>query len=132
MLRVLRVLLVRPWTSATATNRPMQYDLCQRWNRRVDTYRPPDEPIEPASYYVDRIDKDTPAKAYVISHHYSASYPAARRRFGLFRGSDLVGVAVFSMPATAAVLTNHFDGEATDHLELGRFVYLLRIVGGGL
>jgi hypothetical protein len=44
--------------------------------------------------------------------HYSGSYVAASRRYGMFLhtpdGPDLVGVAVFAVPAQARVLTNVF------------------------
>ena len=37
-------------------------------------------------------------------HHYSRSYVAARRRFGLYRGGQLQGVAVFSQPVQEKAL----------------------------
>jgi len=44
--------------------------------------------------------------------HYSGSYVAASRRYGMFidtpHGPDLIGVAVFAVPAQARVLTNPF------------------------
>jgi hypothetical protein len=68
------------------------------------------------------------AKAYVTRHHYSGSYPAASRRYGLYvdteAGPDLVGVAVFGIPVQVRVLTNVFpDLEPyVESLELSRFV----------
>lgn len=53
--------------------------------------------------------------------HYSKSYPASRRRFGLFRGGTLIGAAVYSHPMSDKVLTNYFGGKGSDSLELGRF-----------
>jgi hypothetical protein len=60
--------------------------------------------------------------------HYSASYVAASRRYGMFidtpDGLDLVGVAVFAVPAQARVLTNVFPElrPYVESLELARFV----------
>jgi hypothetical protein len=68
----------------------------QRWRERRDSYRPAGETISTAAFDVDAIPDDTTAKAFVTAHHYSASFPPARFRFGLYRSSELVGVAVFS------------------------------------
>lgn len=105
--------------------------LNQRWRARRDSYRPAGEPIDTRRHEVAPIADDNTAKAFVLSHHYSASYPAARFRFGLFEGPQLVGVAVFSHPANDAVLTNVFPGAARDSVELGRFVLLDRVPGNG-
>jgi len=109
----------------------MQMDLCQRWNRRRDSYRPAGECITTTHYAVAPIPGDNEARAFVQKHHYSGSYPAARKRFGLYRHDTMVGVAVFSMPCRADVLTNQFGGHANDHLELGRFVLLDDVPANG-
>jgi hypothetical protein len=104
----------------------------QRWHDRRDTYRPAGEPIATRLYEVAPIDGDSTARAFVERHHYSASYPAARWRFGLYRLDRLVGVAVFSHPSNDRVLTNTFAGtRATDGVELGRFVLLDDVPGNG-
>lgn len=104
--------------------------VCQRWRDRRDSYRPAGETIDPARYEIAPIDMKT-AKAFVLGHHYSASYPSCRFRYGLFDrgarfvdGPDLVGVAVFSHPMAPAVLTNVFPGDVLESVELGRFVLL--------
>ena len=103
----------------------MTTDLCQRWASRRASYRPAGEPFDPRDYHVAAIPDDTTARAFVRRHHYSASYPAARFRFGLYaRGGALVGVAVFSTPARAEVTTNWMHGDPLEHVELGRFVLL--------
>jgi hypothetical protein len=56
-------------------------------------------------YEVREID-DAAATRNVVANHYLASYPATSRRLGLYRRDELVGDAVFSVPAQAAVLTN--------------------------
>ena len=103
----------------------------QRWRRGRASYRPPDDPIRTAEYEVARIDGDEVAKAFVVAHHYAATYPTARARFGLYRRGTLAGVAVFSHPANDVVLTGVFPGTATDSMELGRFVLLDHVAGNG-
>lgn len=102
----------------------------QRWLFRVDSYRPPEERIDPRAYEVAEIPDDRTARAFVEAHHYSASYPAARRRFGLYRAGGLVGVAVFSHPCNDRVLSM-FPGRPTASIELGRLVLLDEVPGNG-
>jgi hypothetical protein len=104
---------------------------CQRWRARRDSYRPAGEVIATHQYEVARLADDITPKAFVVEHHYSGSYPAARWRFGLYRCGRLVGVAVFSHPCNDRVLTNTFPGPATDSVELGRFVLLDSVPGNG-
>ena len=112
---------------------------CQRWNQRRDSYRPAGEPIDPSRYGVALIDGDGIARGFVESHHYSGSYPAARCRIGLYRtrsgaqaGVDLVGVAVFSVPAGPAVLRRWCGVEdSAAAVELGRFVLLDDVEANG-
>lgn len=103
----------------------------QRWRDRRDSYRPAGEPINTAAYDVAPIAEDAIAKAFVRRHHYSASYPAARFRFGLYRAAELVGVAVFSHPCSDHVLTRVFPGPARASVELGRFVLLDDVPANG-
>ncbi len=83
--------------------------------------------FNPDLYEVDTI-SDLVAKSYVERMHYSATYVAASRRYGMFIrtsvGLDLVGVAVFAIPAQAKVLTNVFPElrPYVESLELARFV----------
>lgn len=87
--------------------------------------------IRTQDYDVAEIPEDR-AKAFVLQHHYSGSYPAARRRFGLFELGNLVGVAVFSHPCNERTITNVFGCvKASDGLELGRFVLLDHVPGNG-
>jgi hypothetical protein len=103
----------------------------QRWRHGRAAYRPPGEPIRPADYDVVSLPDDAAAKAFVLAHHYSGSYPAARWRFGLFRRGVLQGVAIFSHPCNDRVRTGVFPGRATDSVELGRFVLLDEVPGNG-
>ena len=79
--------------------------------------------IEPHRYEVASITTDTEARAFVIEHHYSGAYPAARRRVGLAQGAALVGVAVFSVPAQARAL-DVLPCDRAEAVELGRLVLL--------
>jgi hypothetical protein len=102
-----------------------------RWRERKSRFRRPDEQIRRHQYEVGLIQSDRIAKEFVLTHHYAASYPAARERFGLFHSGELVGVAVFSHPVNDRVLTGTFGCTARDSLELGRFVLLDAVPGNG-
>ena len=79
--------------------------------------------FDPAAHSVAEIPESV-AKAFVIAHHYSGTYPAARFRVGLFREKELVGVAVFSVPASQKVIPRYVDIDPHDGVELGRLVLL--------
>lgn len=104
----------------------------QRWRGRRDVYRPAGEVMDPRRYDVVPLARDRDAKPFVLAHHYSGSYPAARFRYGLYRGDVLCGVAVFSHPCNDRVLTNTFLGvPALSCVELGRFVLLDDVPANG-
>ena len=102
----------------------------QRWYRRLGTWRDASEVIDTRAHEVAEIADDSTPKAFVEEHHYSGSYPAARERFGLYCGPELVGVAVFSHPPNEAVL-RRLPCERMAGIELGRFVLLDRVPGNG-
>src|SRR5262245_59609071 len=87
--------------AARAEGGGLMEDRTLRWRNRSSSFRPAGELIRTADYDVAAIATDREAKAFVERHHYSASYPAARFRFGLYRQAELVGVAVFSVPHVA-------------------------------
>lgn len=104
----------------------------QRWRDGRDSYRPAGEPIRTSDYEVAAIAGDAAPKAFVLAHHYSGTFPAARFRFGLYRRGELAGVAVFSQPVRDEVLLNVFPtGCAQDSVELGRFVLLDQVPANG-
>ncbi len=105
-------------------------ELNQRWSGGRDSYRPAGETIRTAEYDVAPI-AEAVAKDFVVRHHYSRSYPAARFRFGLYRRAELAGVAVFSHPMSERVLTSVFPGPARASVELGRFVLADEVPGNG-
>ena len=105
--------------------------LTQRWRDRRDSYRSRGEGFDPAEYGVEVIDNDRTARDFICRHHYSGSYPAARWRVGLYRrrpgwfASELVGVAVYSVPVQQATIPRYAPGvTAGEGAELGRFVLL--------
>lgn len=108
----------------------MNTSVVQRWRGRRDSYRPAGETINTRSYEVATIADDSTARAFVEAHHYSASYPAARRRYGLYRGPDLVGVAVLSEPMCSGVLAA-LPCPRESAAELGRFVLLDDVPANG-
>lgn len=104
--------------------------VAQRWTHGRGSYRVAGEPIDTRRYEVAPIAGDREAKAFVVAHHYSGSYPAARFRFGLYRSAQLVGVAVFSVPANPLALAC-LPGEPLESVELGRFVLLDDVPANG-
>lgn len=92
-------------------------------NRRV-VFVPPAVVFDPTGFEIASIQDDGTARAFVELHHYSGSYPAALRRFGLYApGGALVGVAVFSVPTNDLAL-RPLPGSPRESMELGRFVLL--------
>ena len=102
----------------------------QRWRERRDLYRPAGETIVTAHYEVAPIPDDRTARSFIEQHHYSGCYVAARRRFGLYWGGLLVGVAVFSVPMQGAVL-DRLPCPRDVSVELGRFVLLDLVPANG-
>jgi hypothetical protein len=100
----------------------------QRWRSRRESYRPAGEPIATRLYEVAPILDDRTAKNFVVEHHYSGSFPAARWRVGLFRAGELVGVAVFSQPVRESVLEL---APGAERVELGRLVLLDDVPANG-
>ena len=98
---------------------PLPFD--KRWDRRRETWPHPDVTFNPRGYAVDVVD-EAAARAFVLNHHYSASFPAARLSIGLFDGRSLAGVAVFSVPMQQAVVPRYSGLSAGEGVELGRFV----------
>lgn len=81
---------------------------CQRWRERTHSWRHVrDGGFDARHYEVAPLD-EAQAEKFVITHHYSGSYPAATRRLALYGTSTgerrLSGVAVFGVPVSEAVL----------------------------
>lgn len=104
--------------------------VAQRWRKGRAHYRPAGEVIDTRRYDVAPIDEDTPAKDFVLAHHYAGTYPAARFRFGLFFADELAGVAVFSQPSNNLSL-RPLPGSHVEGVELGRFVLRDDVPGNG-
>jgi hypothetical protein len=104
---------------------------CQRWRDRRGSYRIAGEPICTRHYEISTIASDRIASAFVVAHHYAGSYVAARMRVGLYRAGELVGVAVFSQPASQAALDAALPLPDVKRTELGRFVLLDDVPANG-
>jgi hypothetical protein len=81
--------------------------------------------FDPSRYRVTPV-AERQARAFVTTHHYARSYPAARAAYGLFDGDMLVGVATFGIPASRKVLTGPFPTlqPYVESEELSRLVLL--------
>jgi hypothetical protein len=104
----------------------MLTDVSQRWRGGRHVFVPPTVVFDPRRYEVANIADDTTARAFVVATHYSGSYPAARERFGLYEGTELVGVAVFSHPTNDKVLAR-LPCDRLEGVELGRLVLVDRV-----
>ena len=93
----------------------------QRWTERREHRIPARELFVPTDHTVDLIPVSA-AKQFVISHHYSASFPSCVAAAGLFAGRHLAGVAVFGNPSNEQVVRAWTDLGPRDGLELNRFV----------
>jgi hypothetical protein len=78
------------------------------------------------------------AKAFVGTHHYSRSCSQQTRQYGLFRGGQLVGVAVYGNSMNAGVFRELRAPSSSEPwaleerpLELGRFVLLDDVPANG-
>ena len=108
----------------------MIVDVSQRYCERRVRYRPAREVIRPQEYDVVECHDDTTPRAFVISHHYAASYPAARFRFLLYRRADLVGAAIFSQPISEAAHYAVWPAlRPAEAVDLGRLVLLDNVPG---
>lgn len=110
-----------------------QRSTCLRWRERANRWIHPDQGVIDTTCYEVADIPEVPARAFVEQHHYSGSWPSPRLRYGLYRGEDLVGVAVLSVPMQAKVLTIPFPELAPmwESLELGRFVLLDDVPANG-
>ena len=103
--------------------------MTQRWREHRASYRPAGEPIDPRRFGVELVD-ERDARAFVVRHHYSSSFVAARRSVGLWRSRgavwapELVGVAVFSVGIQPKAITRWCGRPPNEGIELGRFVLL--------
>lgn len=98
----------------------------KRWQHREERWcLPANGVFKPDLYDVDVLTTDKQARAFVEGQHYSASYPAARFRVGMFGpNKELVGVAVFSEPTHPKFVPKWTGMERSRGVELGRFVLL--------
>jgi hypothetical protein len=108
-------------------------DVVQRWRGGRASYELAGAPINTRLYEVAPIDgdgADNLAKAFVAAHHYARTVGAARQRIGLYRGAELVGLAVFTIPQQIKVL-DHLPCPRAAAVELGRLVLLQGVEANG-
>lgn len=108
--------------------------VAMRWRLGRTSYRPAQEPIDPSQFFVQRI-AEREAKSFVITHHYSKSFPAAIACYGLMQRiaphqSRLSGVAVFSVSMQPKA-ADSYGAAGEPFCELGRFVLLDEVGGNG-
>ena len=92
-------------TAVMLTNRS------QRWREKRSRYVDDHTVIDTSRYAVDAVDPRA-ARDFIATHHYLPNFPAAIFSAGLFGEgpagrSVLLGVAVFAVPSTNAVITRH-------------------------
>ncbi len=94
-----------------------------RWRDRRGLWRPADEGgFDPRRYRVMEI-AVKPAKQFVVRHHYSGTFPSAKRRYGLFEGDHLVGVVVLGVGQHKQVICKPFPTiDYNEGAELARLV----------
>lgn len=108
--------------------------VAMRWNAGRSTYRPAQEPIDPSRFFVERV-RESVAREFVLSHHYSRSFPAAIACYGLMERIAshqvrLSGVAVFSVSMQPKA-ADAYGAVGESFCELGRFVLLDEVAGTG-
>ncbi len=107
-------------------------EVCQRWRDRRHSWRPTHEGgFDPARYLVREVPTGQfgMAKAFVLAHHYSGSWPAVRFVYNLYditAGERLVGVLTLGIPMHVGVLQGPFKRLTpyVESLELNRLVLL--------
>lgn len=107
---------------------------CQRWTGGTHSWRHrSDGGFDPGRYSVTPLEETT-AKQFIVTNHYSGTYPAALARWGLWEeGRRLVGAAVLAVPMAATVLTNVFPRlqPCAESAELARFVLVDDVAANG-
>lgn len=112
----------------------MNSPITQRWKNRKHLWRPVDEGgFNHCKYDAIILENDTTARRFVEQHHYSGSYVAAVKRYGMYECDELVGIAILSAPVRDEVLTNPFPTlkPYIESLELGRFILLDKVPANG-
>lgn len=108
----------------------LPFAIDKRWQDRRERWRSPDVVFSPDACAVDVVEERA-ARAFVVEHHYSGTFPAARLSVGLYQSRRLAGVAVFSVPMQAAVVPRYTGLAAAAGVELGRFVLLPEVAYNG-
>ncbi len=94
-------------------------------------YRPAGEVINAREYEIAETRSDRIVKEFIAQHHYLQTTPPARFRFCLYKGEQLVGVAVFAHPTNDRTITDMFGCAAKEGGELSRLVLLDEVPENG-
>lgn len=115
-----------------------QYSFDKRFRRRRERWIAPGPTIRPEEFGVEvlRGPRERQARGFVLEHHYAGSMPATRVCVGLFHkqgvtAAELVGVAVFSVPAQQAAIPCYTGFAAEQGVDLGRFILLPQVAYNG-
>lgn len=114
----------------------MHVDRTMRWLERRSKFVPTTSFIDPRRYSVEQL-SDARAREFIARHHYLATFPAAKHCVGLFgprsgaHRAPLVGVAIFAIPTTDAVITKHTGMTASQGTTLARFILLDEVPANG-
>lgn len=82
---------------------PQTMKYAQRWIETQARWVPERHVVDTSGLEVELVEESV-AKHFILTHHYSGSYPAARLRVGLYERGELVGVAVYSEPANVGAV----------------------------
>ena len=89
----------------------MLTDAVQRWHNRRDFYHPAGEVICTREYEIVEIGSDQIVRDSISRHHYLKTIPLCRFRYGLYKGRELAGVAVFGYPTNDRTISSVFGFE---------------------
>lgn len=99
----------------------MEVDFTQRWCERKAQFLQRQNFFNPRRHEIERIPTKLAAE-WTIRHHYLGSFPSATVCFGIFRGGELSGVAVFGTAQHKNTIPNVFGAShSKDCLLLQRF-----------
>jgi hypothetical protein len=116
----------------------MTTSLTQRWRNGSHSWRHVSEGGFDQNRYGVADLEERAAAAFVRQHHYAASWPSTRFRFGMYdlrgkEGPRLVGVIALGVPMSNQVLTKPFPGllPNVQSVELSRLILLDEVLANG-
>lgn len=102
----------------------MEVNFTQRWRERKALFLQKQIFFNPRRHEIEKIPTKLAAN-WIVKHHYLGSFPSATICFGIFRGGELSGVAVFGTAQHKNTIPNVFGAaHSKDCLLLQRFALL--------